>query len=118
MLALVVDEAPVVAAVVEALVVDEAPVVAAVVEALEVVEAADVSEVEEASGVPVVAPPPPAPPAPPAPSFVAASPQPIRTVVCNATTARPNDHFDPPSTPRSETLFIMSSKESSWMARH
>ncbi|WP_437328220.1 hypothetical protein [Sorangium sp. So ce381] len=113
MLALVVDEAEVVAEVVEADVVELAEVVEAdVVELAEVVEALDVVELAE------VAPPPPAPPAPPTPSPVAASPQPISTVACNATTARPNDHLDLPSTPRSKTLFIMSSKESIRMARH
>ncbi|WP_437799837.1 hypothetical protein [Sorangium sp. So ce693] len=117
MLALVVDEADVVAEVVEADVVELAEVVEAldVVELAEVVEALDVVELAE------VAPPPPAPPAPPAPptpSSVAVSPQPISTVACNATTARPNDHLDLPGTPRSKTLFIMSSKESIRMARH
>ncbi|WP_437898575.1 hypothetical protein [Sorangium sp. So ce124] len=114
MLALVVDEVDVVAEVVEADVVELAEVVEAlaVVELAEVVEALAVVELAEA------APPTPAPPAPPTPSSVAASPQPISTVACNATTARPNDHLDLPSTPRSKTLFIMSSKESIRMARH
>ncbi|WP_437534041.1 hypothetical protein WME79_08080 [Sorangium sp. So ce726] len=115
-LALVVDEADVVAEVVEAL-----DVVAEVVEALELValvELAEVVELAEFVELAEVAPPPPAPPAPPAPSSVAASPQPISTVACKATTARPNDHFDLPSTPRSKTLFIMSSKRSIRMARH
>ncbi|WP_437716409.1 hypothetical protein WMF45_08290 [Sorangium sp. So ce448] len=112
-LALVVDEADVVAAVVEAL---EVVALAEVVEALEVVALAEVVEALEVVALAEVAPPPP--PAPPAPSSVPASPQPISTVACNATTARPNDHFDPPSTPRSKTLFIMSSKRSIRMARH
>ncbi|WP_437869756.1 hypothetical protein [Sorangium sp. So ce363] len=114
-LALVVDEADVVAEVVEAL---EVVALAEVVEALEVVAPAEVVEALEVVALAEVAPPPPAPPAPPAPSSVPASPQPISTVACNATTARPNDHFDLPSTPRSKTLFIMSSKRSIRMARH
>jgi hypothetical protein len=114
-LALVVDEADVVALaeVVEAL---EVVALAEVVEALEVV--AEVVEALEVVALAEVAPPPPEPPAPPAPSSVAASPQPISTVACSATTARPNDHFDLPSTPRSKTVFIMSSKRSIRMARH
>ncbi|WP_437977069.1 hypothetical protein WMF11_08280 [Sorangium sp. So ce295] len=111
-LALVVDEADVVALaeVVEAL---EVVALAEVVEALEVV--AEVVEALEVVALAEVAPPPPEPPAP---SSVAASPQPISTVACSATTARPNDHFDLPSTPRSKTVFIMSSKRSIRMARH
>ncbi|WP_437985071.1 hypothetical protein [Sorangium sp. So ce117] len=115
-LALVVDEADVVAEVVEAL---EVVALAEVVEALEVV--AEVVEALEVVALAEVAPPPPEPPEPPeppAPSSVPASPQPISTVACSATTARPNDHFDLPSTPRSKTLFIMSSKRSIRMARH
>ncbi|WP_437298527.1 hypothetical protein [Sorangium sp. So ce426] len=117
-LALVVDEADVVAEVVEAL---EVVALAEVVEALEVVAPTEVVEALEVVTLAEVAPPPPAPPAPPTPptpSSVPASPQPISTVACNATTARPNDHFDLPSTPRSKTLFIMSSKRSIRMARH